>query len=208
LANVRKGGYGASTKDFTSGFQAVEKILKRAPTEVNRNISAVMLSSLNDLRTEINHNLDKQLYKSTSGAFQKSGRKFTQFLRNGLATKTKEGKNPFSLEGLVGVFGVLYARVQEFGAIIKPKRKKFLTIPMQPKYVGQSARGFKLDAIFYKGGKSGRLIDQRGDTAYLLLKRVEIPARPFVTPAFKELKPKIDKNIKASITGALKKAQT
>lgn len=203
-----QGGYGADAKGFTSGLEAVEGFLKRASTETNRTVAAAMLKSLNDLKGEINQNLDDQFYKSTSGPFQKPGRKFTQFLRQSVATQTSSTKRPFGIEGLVGIFGVLYARVQEFGAIITPKApKKFLTIPMKPKYVGKSARSFKdLKAIIY-AGKSGCLIDSRGDTAYLLLKRVEIPARPVVTPAFLAQKDNINKNIKTAVTQGLKKAQ-
>jgi len=207
LVATRKGGFGANTKSFTSGFDGVESFLKGVPNQVNRNISATMISALNDLRNEINSNLDKNFYKATGGPFQKSGRKFTQFLRNALNIKTKHNDRPFGLEGLVGVFGVIYARVQEFGAIIKPKTKKFLTVPMQPKYVGKSARQFN-DLSFARNKKgTSMLLNDRGDVAYLLLKRVEIPARPFVTPAFRDLKPKIDKNLKAAVVGGLKKAR-
>ena len=86
----------------------------------------------------------------------------------------------------IGTFGVPYGRIHEFGGVITPRRRRFLTIPADKPFVNRSALSFdlKFGRIPKKGGKP-YLITQQGSAAYRLVKRVEIPARPFLGPAIK-----------------------
>ena len=86
----------------------------------------------------------------------------------------------------IGTFGVPYGRIHEFGGVITPKRRSFLTIPADRPFIGRSALNFNLrfGRIPPKGGKP-YLFTEQGTAAYRLVKRVEIKARPFLGPAFK-----------------------
>lgn len=92
-----------------------------------------------------------------------------------------------------GGTGVPYARVHEFGTAgaggelptIRPKPpRKWLTIPMEGKYVGRRATEFSdLHFVPTKKKKIAFLIDETGSRAYMLVKRVDIPPRPYLEPA-------------------------
>ena len=87
----------------------------------------------------------------------------------------------------IGAFGVSYARIHEFGGVITPKRRAYLTIPADRPFIGRSALNFDLrfGRIPAKGGKR-YLFTQQGTAAYRLVKRVEIKARPYLRPAIRE----------------------
>lgn len=92
----------------------------------------------------------------------------------------------------VGGPGTPYAAVHEYGGVITPKKGKYLTIPFQPRFVGTRAREFNL--FFDQDDEWGpvlRLDAYRGDgdddsIAFLLRRRVRIPARPYLRPAIDE----------------------
>ena len=86
----------------------------------------------------------------------------------------------------IGTFGIPYGRIQEFGGVITPKRRRFLTIPADKPFVNRSALSFnlKFGRIPPKGGKP-YLITEQGTAAYRLVKRVEIKPRPYLGPAIK-----------------------
>ena len=106
--------------------------------------------------------------------------------------------------------GVPYARIHELGTVgqggllptIVPKNVKWLTQPMQPKYVGFRAREFNLKFIpsknrkdiaflveqeeidkYKKKSKSKSVKKKSLKIAYLLRKKTDIPARPYLSPA-------------------------
>ena len=93
----------------------------------------------------------------------------------------------------VGVFGeddsflVMIATVNEFGARIKPKTAKFLTIPLTKKYRGKNPRDFDL---FFLETKEGHkfLVREKGkdqlEFAYMLANEVNIPERSFLRSTF------------------------
>ncbi len=88
-----------------------------------------------------------------------------------------------------------YARHLEFGSpaggvTIKPVKAKALAIPIHPRTRTQTRvkgpREFRnLTLIWPKGAMTGRLVDAKGETWYLLVKRsnIFIEARPFLRPA-------------------------
>lgn len=83
----------------------------------------------------------------------------------------------------VGGLGAPYAVIHEFGGRIRAK-KRFLTIPLGPKYVGKRAREF--DLVMDEDDDWGLVLREntrRGKIAYLLRRSVNIPARPYFKPA-------------------------
>jgi len=94
----------------------------------------------------------------------------------------------------------VYAAIQELGGMIKPDKAGALTVPIHPdakKLVrnGGSARDMKdLEMIKRKNGppllvrKKEKGKNQRFDIMFVLLKSVQIPARPYMRPAVYENK--------------------
>lgn len=82
-----------------------------------------------------------------------------------------------------------YAPIQELGGEIRPVDAKALAIPIHPDAKGKSPRDFD-DLVYIKrDGANPLLIREAGrgknrvDLMYVLVKRVKIPARPFIRPA-------------------------
>lgn len=105
----------------------------------------------------------------------------------------------------VGVFGeedswiVMVASVHEFGATIRPKRAKALTIPLKPEVRDKRARDipgiFRLKASKDSNEKGNILARKKGkgiEALFFLAKKVVIPERSFLRSTFDEEKPKID----------------
>ena len=82
---------------------------------------------------------------------------------------------------------LVYAAIHEFGGTIVPRNAQFLSIPLTSEAKRyNSPRDFpqKLHAII--NGDRGVLVDE-GDTAqYALVKSVNMPARPYMRPAWDE----------------------
>lgn len=89
------------------------------------------------------------------------------------------------VRGVWGVQDVRYALMMEVGGVIKPKRAKFLAIPLTPEArIAGSPR--RMPGLAYVQSKNGQpmLIDSTsGDAQYLLRDSVTIPARPYLRPA-------------------------
>jgi phage gpG-like protein len=101
----------------------------------------------------------------------------------------------------VGGAGVPYAGIHEFGGVIRPKRAKYLTIPLNPKFAGMRAREF--DLVWGIDEEWGSVLMTRsGEIAYLLRKKATIPARPYIRPAIKTVAK--DPRVKASLKNAFK----
>ena len=81
--------------------------------------------------------------------------------------------------------GVPYGRIIELGGIIKPKKGKFLAIPLEPQYRDRSPRAFDLGFVTL-GGKVYMIDRLTGKPAYRLKKTVTIKAQPYLKPAIKE----------------------
>ena len=93
---------------------------------------------------------------------------------------------------LVGVWGVVYAAIHEFGGVIKPIHSKKLAIPM-PGVTG-SPRQYDLHLQGF-GGMVMTLADKFGHVMFVLKDSVHIPARPYLRPAVDENKAAIEKAI-------------
>jgi phage gpG-like protein len=97
----------------------------------------------------------------------------------------------------VGSYGLPYARIHEFGGIIRPKNVKNLTIPVAAWAKGRFARQFDLSWApppqGAGGNITGRLVNSEGETGFLLASSVKIPARPYLGPALVETRKEIAK---------------
>ena len=123
--------------------------------------------------------------------------------RPGIATITgiakRSGAEPIGKPGgrfpvINGVVGsnLAYARIHELGGTIRPRRAKYLTIPLPATLTAQSgaSRGRARDFrdTFIKRSKAGNLIIFRENGGsitplFVLKKSVSIPARPYLRPA-------------------------
>ena len=95
-----------------------------------------------------------------------------------------------------GSSAVPYAGIHELGTkgkggvlpSIVPVNAGALTIPLLAKYVGKRAREFNdLSLIISKKNGKAYLRNSSKQLAYLLLKRVDIPPRPYLEPAVNDI---------------------
>jgi len=89
---------------------------------------------------------------------------------------------------LVGSFGVPYARIHEYGGVIRPKRAKYLTIPIHERSRGKTVqrkpRDFEL--TFFRSPKTNKLLaadKTNGDILFFLTKRVRIKPKRYIKKA-------------------------
>lgn len=105
---------------------------------------------------------------------------------SGLMRERTEAK--FIEPGLmhIGVFGLPYARIHEFGGTITPKNVQWLTIPTKP-FKNLTARGVPGLFFVQKSANKAFLFQKRGSgapvLAFNLRKSVDIPPRPYLAPA-------------------------
>lgn len=110
----------------------------------------------------------------------------------------------YEIDGFVRCsVNTIYAAIQELGGLIKPDKAGALTIPIHPDAKrlvrnGGSARDMK-DLVMIKRKNGAPLLvrikekgrNKRFDIMFVLLKSVQIPARPYMRPAVYENKNKI-----------------
>lgn len=122
------------------------------------------------------------------------------------------GHKVLKLAGLAvtGVVGsnLAYAAIHEFGGTIEPKNVKWLTIPFE----GIKGRARDYPDTFFewqKGAEGQRLIlfqrnaGGKPTPLFVLVKRVEVPARPYLNPALTENADLIGKRIGEAIKRSL-----
>jgi len=139
--------------------------------------------------------------------------------KHNLAGRTRSGELMKSLhpevkrsgDNVVGRVGtkLVYARIQELGGVITPKRARALTVPLQAALTQRgAARGRARDfmntfiakgIIFQRAGKD--IIP-----LFKLKKAVQIRARPYLGPALATRARRIEQMFDYAISAALKKA--
>jgi hypothetical protein len=90
----------------------------------------------------------------------------------------------------VGSWGVPYARIHEYGGVIRPKRAKYLTIPISERSKGNFISDF--DIRFFRNPKTDKLLavdDVTGEPLFVLKKRVTIKAKRYMRDAIKKQTP-------------------
>ncbi len=101
----------------------------------------------------------------------------------------------------IGIFGeddsfiLMIATVHEFGKVIVPKTSKYLTIPVNKKSYGKSAKSFKDLYVLKTDSGELYLVRNKGKDSieflYWLAKKVEIPERSFIRGSYDNDKNKI-----------------
>jgi len=130
------------------------------------------------LRKKIQHPKGKQR-NGSHGWLHRSGH-----LANGISF-IPEPKNERVSIVITGPAGE-YAKILNDGGTIKPKKAKYLTIPLTPEAQVKGARDFSDTFVkFYTGdeGHYGIIFQKKGDDEipiYKLVKKVEIPAFDFM----------------------------
>lgn len=108
---------------------------------------------------------------------------------------------------------VEYGKIHEFGGTITGK-SGMLPIPISAEAKkaskrGEGPRSFGDRLRFVKTPRNALLVkdiggkNKRTEVMYVLKKSVQIPARPYITPAFHESLKKIEKTIAASVNNAI-----
>lgn len=116
-------------------------------------------------------------------------------------------------DGVIGTVGtnVKYAKIQEYGGTIRPKKKKWLTVPIGEALTPSgaprgSARDFK--GTFFAWSRKGNLIlfgqspvggGKKIVPLFVLKKMVRIPGRAYMKPSLEELRDDIVKFFCADI---------
>lgn len=93
---------------------------------------------------------------------------------------------------------VPYARIQEEGGTIRPKKSRFLKIPVGPALTRAGVprlpprRGAGGDGLrFVPRGAGGVLVAPDGQVWFVLKRSVTIPARPYLRPALEAVQPRL-----------------
>ena len=104
------------------------------------------------------------------------------------------------VRGTWGSTDVNYALMQEIGGTIRPKRAKFLAVPIseEAKRAGSPRNLPNLVYVQSVRGQPMLVNENTGRVHYLLKKSVTIPARPYLRPSADEIYPQLARNIRAA----------
>lgn len=87
----------------------------------------------------------------------------------------------------VGSWGVPYARIHEYGGVIRPKKAKWLTIPVAKFSKRRFARDFRLAFFPIDGGRKLAAVDKdRNQLAFVLVKKVVHKPKRFMRDALEK----------------------
>lgn len=106
-------------------------------------------------------------------------------LEGGIGIVDYAALNGTGVRGTWGVQDVRYALMMEVGGIIRPKKAKYLAIPLTPEArIAGSPRNMA-GLVFVQSLKGQPMLvdEQTGDPEYLLRQSVTIKARPYLRPA-------------------------
>jgi len=96
---------------------------------------------------------------------------------------------------------VRYAKIHEFGGTIVA-REHLLSIPVGTMKGSPRGHG-DLDYVPSRSGDGARLVDPAGNTQYVLVREVTIPARPTFGPALEESKGKVQAAFRSEVVKAM-----
>jgi HK97 gp10 family phage protein len=99
-----------------------------------------------------------------------------------------------------------YAAIHEFGGTIQAKSSKYLAIPVGS-YKGSPRKHADLKLRKTAGGNLV-MVDPSGIVQYVLKRSVEIPARPYLRPAFDESHEKVKSEMASAWRQQIEKAAT
>ena len=106
---------------------------------------------------------------------------------------------------------VKYAATHEYGAEIRPKKSKWLTIPVHDELktaagVGRVPSARDIPGLTFAQSMKGQplLVHQiTGEVWYILRKRVEIPERPYMRPSLEDIDKRMMPEVRSVLKGVL-----
>lgn len=146
------------------------------------NLEPLLKTIAMDMQKETQLNFKNQ--RSPDGQAWKKNRRGGQTLARTGILKRSFTTYTYGNTAAVGT-NVPYARIHQYGGVIKPKRGKYLAIPINKKAEGNSPRDFD-DTICIKAKNSlyiVRKLDKKGknlEFLYKLQKEVVVPERKFL----------------------------
>jgi len=165
---------------------------------VNRELPREMAEEL--LRAVKGNFVKSNPYPSTSPSvlkspFQRFIVKFPRNLAPKIRSRTGRLKDSFKVEsappnGARVVTFSPYAHINEFGGVVKPSRRKYLTIPLNKEAWESPATAFK-NVVIKRGVIFKRLGRQRYKPLYLLVKKVELKPIGYAQSVIKEKEDRI-----------------
>lgn len=172
-------------------------------TRIRKNVERSIATSAIILQIETKNQLNKGA-SPPSSAPGSPPHKLTGALGQSIQTDLRgiREKNPRVRVG-PSLFRVPYARIQELGGTIVPRKGRALAVPIgaegrkAARDAGGSIRSLNLIYIKRKGGQAPLLAKSIGGNAikplFILLKSVTLPARPYLKPAAQLARPQIRK---------------
>ncbi len=121
---------------------------------------------------------------AAKGNLKQQGLRKTSHLAGSLHEEVSQS-SPTQAAVSIGT-NVEHAAIHEFGGTIKPKSAKYLAIPVGT-YKGSPLKHPNLRVRLTNAGNLV-MVDSSGAVQYVLKTSVEIPARPYLRPAFDEHK--------------------
>lgn len=185
--------------------KAFREAMKKAPDALFREWKGAFKTIL----VRFNARFQRRRLRGRPGLFTRSGR---------LRDSFKWVVTGHDFKTLVGTYftDVLYAKVHQHGAVITPKRARFLTIPIGPALTqgggaksAKVARGRAHDfpGLHFMMGKKGPFLGKPGrdhPIAYFLLrKQVKIPPRLGIKVEWKDFRTAVKDELRAATQRAL-----
>lgn len=126
------------------------------------------------------------------------------FQRMKKAAEDLSGKKIYvGIDGGADSTVIQIAHAHEYGAVIKPVRKKWLAIPVTHKASKTAPLRMNLHFVKYSETKAA-LKDAEGETQFILLKETVLPERSFIRASFDQDGGKIDAIAQEQIDAVLK----
>jgi len=173
---------GQRYRDAERGLEAFGRHLGRAPNTATEPLKKELRKFLVWVADDVaRRNSGKWPGGTTSNSLSSRSGRTAAAIRS---SPRVMGSTLNNVQGSVG--GPFYLRSHEFGAVIKPKRAKYLTIPLPAALnsngTPKKARARQWDRTFLMTSKKGNLLICRKDgrrvvPLYVLKKQVRIPAR-------------------------------
>jgi len=172
----------------------IAELFKNAANDFDKQVLQMKLVFANRLRNIIISNIDKNFGSRVGDATAGFRGGASGALRNTVQVDVKNGEPYVSLNK---AGNVPYWRIHEYGGVIRPKRRKWLTIPAIDEFRARRATEFNnLTFVEFRKNKAVLIADTDSINeriAYYLVKKVTIPARPYIAPARKELEEEMSK---------------
>lgn len=142
------------------GISTVLRVLERM--DMVWDDEKIIEKSSNVIRDDARENVEEKLYRESTG-----------YLANEIVTHVENSR-----ESEIGTRPnrVIYARIHEYGGIIRPKKAKKLFVPIK-----RGVKRWSKDLVFGED--------------YVLADKVTIPKRPYLRPAADETRPKVIKTV-------------